>query len=182
MTDKQIIIDGVDVNALYSEQIACMNRYEVARLFIKTVELLVSKEQECERLEEIIQLQNKMQMEVCEEKNKELDQLKTENEALKKAIEYDSRYNDLQAEIDCGETIIKQLKAENDGLKEEYWKLEQGNDFLAEKNSKLKQTLTEIKEIADIINDRTMVASYICDHLDKILQKISECEGNDENN
>ena len=50
MTDKQIIIDGVDVNTLYSEQIACMNRYEVARLFIKTVELLVSKEQECEKL------------------------------------------------------------------------------------------------------------------------------------
>ena len=54
MTDKQIIIDGVDVNSLYSDQIACMNRYEVARLFIKTIELLVSKEQECERLKETI--------------------------------------------------------------------------------------------------------------------------------
>ena len=38
----------------------------------------------------------------------------------------------------------------------------------------LKQILAEIKEIAEIINDRTMVASYICDHLDKILQKISD--------
>lgn len=46
---------------------------------------------------------------------------------------------------------------------------------------KLKKALTEIKEIAEIINDRTMVASYICDHLDKILQKISECEINYEN-
>lgn len=47
---KEIIIDGIDVNALYSDQIACMNRYEVARLFVKTVEQLNAKEQECEEL------------------------------------------------------------------------------------------------------------------------------------
>ena len=42
---------------------------------------------ECEELKETIQLQNKMQMEVCEEKNTELDQLKAENEELKKQLE-----------------------------------------------------------------------------------------------
>ena len=47
--------------------------------------------------------------------------------------------------------------------------------------NKLATCIEEIKEIAEIINDRTMVASYICDHLDKILQKISECEINYEN-
>ncbi len=82
----------------------------------------------------------------------QLDQLKVENEQLKKAEEYDSRYNDLQAEIDCGEKIISQLK----------------------------QTLTEIKEIAE---DNFYYLD--CDYrwiLEQILQKISECEGNDETN
>ena len=54
MTDKQIIIDGVDVSALHSDQIACMNRYEVARLFVKTIKLLVTKEQECGELKKEI--------------------------------------------------------------------------------------------------------------------------------
>ena len=36
--------------------------------------------------------------------------LAEENEQLKKQIEYDSRYNDMQAEIDYGERIITQYK------------------------------------------------------------------------
>jgi hypothetical protein len=40
----------------------------------------------------------------------ELDQLKAENEQLKKAEEYDSRYNDMQAEIDCGNAIIEKYE------------------------------------------------------------------------
>lgn len=46
----------------------------------------------------------------------------------------------------------KQLQrriAECEELKNEYWKLEQGNDFLAEKNSRLKGCFAEIKEIAE---------------------------------
>lgn len=39
---------------------------------------------------------------------------------------------------------------------------------------KLKATLTEIKEIVYLLNDRTMVRKDICDRLDLILQKISE--------
>ena len=60
MTDKQIIINGVDVNALYSDQIACMNRYEVANLFIKTVEQLKRKEQECEELKKEVKKQKEI--------------------------------------------------------------------------------------------------------------------------
>lgn len=37
---------------------------------------------------------------------------------LKKAEEYDSRYNDMQAEIDCGEKIIIQLKQTLTEIKE----------------------------------------------------------------
>lgn len=65
MTNKKIIIDDIDVNALNSDEIACMNRYEVARLFIKIVERLVTKEQENEELR---QYHNKC----CEENEKKL--------------------------------------------------------------------------------------------------------------
>lgn len=67
MTNKKIIIDDIDVNALNSDEIACMNRYEVARLFVKTVERLVNKEQE---YEELRQYHNKC----CEENAKKLEE------------------------------------------------------------------------------------------------------------
>lgn len=54
MTDKQIIIDGINVSELTNDKLACMNRYEAARLFIKTIKLLVAKEQECERLKKTV--------------------------------------------------------------------------------------------------------------------------------
>lgn len=67
MTDKKIIINDIDINALNSDEIACMNRYEVARLFVKTVERLVAKEQENEELR---QYHNKC----CEENAKKLEE------------------------------------------------------------------------------------------------------------
>ena len=56
--------------------------------------------------------------------------------------------------VDCEgkDCIFKQLarkEQECEELKNEYWKLEQDNDFLAEKNSRLKGCLAEIKEIAE---------------------------------
>ena len=68
MINKKIIIDDIDVNALNSDEIACMNRYEVARLFVKIVERLVAKEQENEELR---QYHNKC----CEEFKKEKQDL-----------------------------------------------------------------------------------------------------------
>ena len=67
MTNKKIIINDINVNALNSDEIACMNRYEVARLFVKTVERLVAKEQENEELR---QYHNKC----CEENAKKLEE------------------------------------------------------------------------------------------------------------
>ena len=83
-----------------------------------------------------------------------------------------------------GEAQIEnaKLKAENENWQKEYWKLEQGNGFLAEKNSKLKGCLTEIKEIAEICCKTTDCKKCkffeICENncVDVILQKISEVE------
>ena len=50
---------------------------------------------------------------------------------------------------DCYYKQSKRKEQECEELKNEYWKLEQGNDFLAEKNSRLKGCLAEIKEIAE---------------------------------
>ena len=111
---------------------------------------------------------------------------------------------ELKADNDEFKTMLKDLSYENqkfcyqieeqtkqlEPFKDEYFKsldnvviagLAKKSIRITAENSKLEQALTEIKEIAEIINDRTMVASYICDHLDKILQKISECEINYEN-
>ena len=50
MTEKEkIMIDGVDVTQFNSDELACMNRYDVARLFIGLVEELQRKTAECER-------------------------------------------------------------------------------------------------------------------------------------
>ena len=182
MTDKQIIF-GVDVSKCpyaepaYGSPKCRINGYvhcdgfrnceykQLKRKKQRIVELnktIKAKEQECERLKH----DNGYEVGALE---RTIDNLKAENEALKKAIEYDSRYNDLQAEIDCGETIINQLKAENDELKVQNIKYMNGNIGYQLKNSLYKQTLTEIKEIAE---KRDYLDYGEC--LDDILQKISE--------
>ena len=83
----------------------------------------------------------------------------------------------------------EQLKAkeqECERLKNEYWKLEQGNDFLAEKNSRLMGCITEIKEIVqnnidckEFMAIQCMLIGCVDDKnkaLQQILQKISEVE------
>ena len=72
-------------------------------------------------------------------------------------------------------------------LKNEYWKLEQGNDFLAEKNSRLKGCLAEIKEIAEPFCNACQEfepekkgSNCMYCNFGKILQKISECEVNND--
>ena len=163
MTDKQIIIDGVDVNSLYHDQITCMNRYEVATLFIKTVELLVAKEQECERLKDIIETK------------------------LEDANICDTGLSYLNDEYIFVKRQLDQLKAENEELKNFHINLVGVKECEIKELLKLKQTLTEIKEIAEnreifCENCGGGVESFTCDDCGyvKILQKISECEvGND---
>lgn len=56
---------------------------------------------------------------------------------------------DCEKNQDCYYKQLARKEQECEELKNEYWKLEQGNDFLAEKNSRLKGCLAEIKEIAE---------------------------------
>jgi hypothetical protein len=167
MTDKQIIFDDVDVKdciayaksqtiylgyTVYKQmEKVCMVKNQPCKFFDcqfkQMARELKAKEKECKELKETIQLQNKMQMEVCEEKNTELDQLKAEND---------------------------ELKFQNKRLDEValYW---HKRIFKVERNErKLKQTLTEIKEIAK--NGCYDDCGMPLDELSIILQKISEVE------
>ena len=56
---------------------------------------------------------NRCLLEALRHENEALNKsikFKDENERLRKQIEYDSRYNDMQAEIDCGERLITKYK------------------------------------------------------------------------
>jgi hypothetical protein len=86
--------------------------------------------------------------------------------------------NAYKMEADEGKEINAELKAEN-----EEWK--KANDcilttlnVIAEGNKKLRQTLTEIKEIAERCGKRIPLFEIdeIAEDLKQILQKISECE------
>lgn len=52
MTDKQIIIDGINVSELTGEQLVCMNRYKVSRLFAKLVDTLSKTEDDYNNVQE----------------------------------------------------------------------------------------------------------------------------------
>ena len=71
---------------------------------------------------------------------------------------------------------LDQLKAENDNIKETFDGLFKVQYKLADNNKKLRQCLTEIKEIAE----KQCVCGVNCQDMKIILQKISKCEGNDE--
>lgn len=183
MTDKQIR-DGVDVSE-------CGRFYDgscrIAQNFYRCTSMPDCHYKKWKRKKEELE-QLKFDYAELEKRHNEsfeqFKQLKAENEALKKTIEYDSRYNDMQAEIDCGETIIKQLKAENDGLKEQLAEMISQSALLpkffglsaeeitqlATKCSQLKQTLTEIKVIAKAC----LPCDHNCEGMQEILDKISE--------
>ena len=115
------------------------------------------KEQECERLHKIIN----------EAKNSKLD--------LKSFLVGEAIQNEYEQQLD-------QLKAENEELEKELRQKKMtilmNNDHYFEvdqENKKLKQTLTEIKEIAEdgYNNGQTSYATFQCE---KIIEKINEVE------
>ena len=148
MTDKQIIIDGVDVSkcpnhyngwsALHRDHRPmcecgydreCKPKDFECSHYVKCLEKqLKRKEQECEELKEKYKwydhykeqaLYNKN---LCNEKSEQLDRLKAENKRLQKEREKAKNYN-----LEYGQLLIKATN----------------------KNNKLSKTLTEIKEIAE---------------------------------
>ena len=163
MTDKQIIINGVNVDeckhyedhTLYdcnetcemNGGIVCTKCEDNSNCYYKQ---LKRKEQECEELKDKYKwydhykeqaLYNKN---LCNEKSEQLDQLKGENVGALKQLEFVRTLNTVQ------EVEIRNLK----------------------------QTLTEIKEIAETIS-QPMGTGKSCNRVilaNQILQKISECE------
>ena len=126
MTDKQIIIDGVDIKnckrrigkdnyCRYYKRLCSENNYNcIWKKYLR-------KEQECEELKEKV----KKYGEINEQETKDYAELKAENEELKKIInEAKNSKLDLKSFL-VGEAVgneyeqqLDQLKAENESLKE----------------------------------------------------------------
>lgn len=161
MTDKQIIIDGVDVSG---DKFVLNCRCEK----------LKRKEQEYEGLGQAYHKTN----ELLQEKTKECTNLKAENEILKEKLEIAIKNNmdktllrlkngDVQEEL---QEIREQFGIETLYFHDDNTRVHRCLDVL-----RLKDTLTEIKEIAE--KCRSSLYGYDQEKYPKqILQKISEVE------
>ena len=224
MTDKQIIIDGIDVsgcvfygfsnlnnhlctskefskidctycnnnpNCYYKQLKRAENTVEECHKYQAELEdKLTAKEQECERLK------NERTIDLV----KQLDQLKAENDELKtKLINWLGKEGLRQSEKEFYEQQLEAYKMEAEEGKEINAELKSDNKYLNDLlNQALKdyekavQTLTEIKEIAEVCQCHNVDGCYECKHFDYcdiedaeiptrdvcklILQKISEVE------
>ena len=184
MTDKQIIIDGVDVSKCEYHSLN-KNNCSLCSLSNNLIcsykpfcyyKQLKAKEQECERLK------NERTIDLV----KQLDQLKAENEEL---TTINAR---LLGRLEVDETdtsLVFNLDKELRQKEKEFY-------TAIQKVVKLKQTITEIKEIARVNSINTCwTAISLCADCDEIkecglqspfeklkaiIQKISECEGNND--
>ena len=183
MTDKQIIIDNVDVSGcefyIDSKNLEFNCKQTPQSYFCKNqpncyYKQLKRKEQECEMLKK--KLKPKLKNAHCAYfdwqtgwcKAKEFTRCNPIGCKLY-TIDELSTIVDLQRQLD-------QLKAEFDKKELIFAGVETSNRLLIEKNNKLKQTLTEIKEIAEAESYLSPQSTRLLVH--KILQKISECEDN----
>ena len=182
MTDKQII----EQRPICLYQDTCLYLKEKTRVCEDCVhhknywsellakdqaEKIKNLEQECEELKKIIN----------EAKNSKLD--------LKSFLVGEAIQNEYEQQLD-------QLKAENNELKNAYTRLNSLYNDNCNFTGKLEQTITEIKEIAEICKCYNADGCYECKYFDDcevedeeiptrdvcklILQKITECEGNNE--
>ena len=148
-------------------------------------EALKAKEQECEKLEtarHLIEISRdkwgyraKSKERECESLNRWLPIISRLEMAFRsyekaKAIDYKSYIEQIFAELD-------QLKRQHQGDKGLITSTGKMNYQLLQEYDKLKTALTEIKEIAKKGFESSQLTKLI---LDLILQKISECEGNNE--
>ena len=169
MTDKQIIIDGIDVSGcIYYEDGKCLNG-EMVQCNCKKVAVCYykeykRKEQECEELKE--NLPNAITRLMGE-----LDQLKAENEVLKQyKASKQASYESMQREWNEAVNENRELKAENEELKDKnnrltilgmdlnqsnevlrksFFQTDKSRDKWREQAEKYSKALAEIKEIAE---------------------------------
>ena len=191
MTDKQIIKKFSDNHCLVLEnnQISLReNEFTAYRIvlgkstnelleFVKDTYLhLKAKEQECEELKKIIDEAKNSKLDlksflvgeaIQNEYEQQLDQLKAENEKYQLFIEKLCDYTGL--ECDNEEQAMRTLSDFASQMNKARWRID-----------RYKQTLTEIKEIAEEIVKGTHFTDDIEGHLKElttqILQKISEVE------
>ena len=178
MTDKQMIIDGVDVSgcpyyidskgSCSSQDCECIKCIHNV-CFYKDYK---AKEQECK------ELKNERTVDFV----KQLAQLKAENDGLKTMLK------DLSYENQKFCYQIKEQTKQLEPFKDEYFKgldniaiakLAKKSIRITAENSKLEQTLTEIKEIVENVQSfvgRIDIEDDVFEQMEQILQKISECE------
>ena len=166
MTDKQIIIDGVDVAK--------------CRCFISEWDFNncghICKGTECKYKRLWYKKQFKRKEQECEELKNELHKNFEEKDKLHLIIDRlleVSGYDTNTASAEDFEDVYENMRYEQQQL------------------DQLKQTLAEIKEIAENMNNECFYSDFDCKYCDmkngctyhkkiKILQKISECEVNNE--
>lgn len=167
MTDKQIIIDGVDCRYWFrpnpTDYRKCSlrgqddNCDEIKDCFVKELlGKLARKEQECEFSNlRIIQLQETLS-------------------------QYETDLSTKDCIVETCKAQYKELKAENDNIKETFDGLFKVQYKLADNNKKLRQCLTEIKVLSENVYCLTNALNRdMALFAKEIIQKISECEGND---
>lgn len=165
MTDKQIIIDGVDVRKCKHFEAWYESRPNgFGGITIENYCYLY--EDNCEKYPQCLYRSNQLQQVEIQLKRKEQE------------------CNKLYIQLKADEEYHKE---EENTLRKIIKKKEERNIELYKENNKLKQTLTEIKEIAECCQTPANCKDY-CQFYDEcidgglplILQKISECEVNNE--
>ena len=172
MTDKQIIIDCVDVSEWTDGEVYYkLEHYSpkaTKQIAFDLYKQLKAKEQECERLR--FPMQDTNYAILTKEEFEQLDRLKAENDKYSLFIEKLCDYAGL--ECDDEEQAMRTLSDLASQMNKARWIID-----------RYKQTLTEIKEIAEnreifCKNCTGGVEEFTCDDCGyvKILQKISEVE------
>ena len=196
MTDKQIIIDGVDVSGCCQYMHRYMEDYDIDTLDYcrhhfkpcKDVDVkycyykqLARKEQECEELKKIINEAKNSKLDlksflvgeaVQNEYEQQLDQLKAENESLKESLKMFSSTLDWALKSQVG-----LYKRQIDSSVPDDWEYEEVLVLVEQYIEKIKQTLTDIKNIAEREVKRAPDGeTFARPEIKQILQKISEVE------
>jgi peptidoglycan hydrolase CwlO-like protein len=163
MTDKQIIIDGFNLEyikeLLYNGQRSAIS----TNIFEAIIEKLECKEQECE------EWQAKLAYKESELQNIE----ETIKPLMKRPDDLDC-YN-LEWIVCAFANEFNQLKAENEELKETFEGLLKVQHQLADNCKQLRHCLTEIKVIIHF-NKNNRLSGGADISIEQILQKISEVE------
>lgn len=189
MTDKQIIIDNVDASGcewirevgLDSEYICTCNSPNKTSGYCKDnpncyYKQLKRKEQECEALKAELEQYKASKQASYEALQKKCNELELENRKLKeyqKLLEEQMKFNQSELELSLSSEINR-----SEFLLKEFKRVDKQKDNWREKAERYKQTLTEIKEIADAITNGYHFTNNIEEHLKEsakqILREISE--------